>query len=153
MNTSKGSPSNSSDYEILNSPPDTPDVLSFQSSENIISPNDNIILSPNQIVSPSQIEEPNTENLSLTLSPIDNSPSESSNTSDFQSPLYQSILDGCEEAGLSSQRKDTPIPTPPSPKKCIFIRIIDFIKHLLSCNDHMFIEDTFNYQHTHWSHV
>tara|TARA_Y100001970_G_scaffold254675_1_gene330647 strand:- start:4179 stop:4625 length:447 start_codon:yes stop_codon:yes gene_type:complete len=148
MNTTKGSPSNSSDYEIISEPSDTPDVLSYSSNENIIS--------PNSILSPSQISEPNLENIPLTLSPIQNTSSNSSsssNTSQFKSPLYQSILEGCEEAGLSSQREDTPIPTPPSPKKCIFIRIIDFIKHLLSCNDHMFIEDTFNYQYTHWAHV
>ena len=45
MNTSNGSPSNDSDYEILNSPPDTPDVKSYSSSENIISPSNEKILS------------------------------------------------------------------------------------------------------------
>ena len=148
MNTTKGPPSNSSEYEIISEPSDTPDVMSCSSNE---------INTPlNEIISPSQISEPNLENVPLTLSPIQNtsSDSDSSNTSQFKSPLYQSILEGCEEAGLSSQRKDTPIPTPPPPpKKCILVRIIDFIKHLLSCNDHMFIEDTFNYQYTHWSHV
>ena len=78
MDTIKGPPSNSSEYEMISEPPDTPDVLSYSSSDN-------------NILSPSQISEPNTDNLSLTLSPIENTTSNSSNssnTSQFKSPLY-----------------------------------------------------------------
>ena len=132
------SSSNNSDYEIIDELSITPELLSYTSSS------DNII-------SPSQISESNSKNIPLTLSPIQN-------LSPPQSPLYQSILEGCEEAGITSVKKEEKEKEKeeniiPKKNKCILCRILEFIKSIFSSNESSLTDDNYSSQFSHFSYM
>ena len=150
MEQSKETSSESNDYEIIDALTNTPEILSYTSSINPLS-------------SPSEISDNlSPDNLSLTLSPLQNTTSPSS---PIKSPLYQSILEGCEEAGITSEskpdkeeekeeeeEKKTEILSPKH-SKCILCRILQFIKFIFTYEHLPLTDDHYSSYYSHWDYI
>ena len=140
MEQSKETSSESNDYEIIDELTNTPEILSYTSSMDQLSP-------------PSEISDKlSPDNLSLTLSPLQN-------ITPPQSPLYQSILEGCEEAGITSdskpdkEEKEKEKEKEKENNKCILCRILQFIKFLFTTQHLPLTDDNYSSYHSHYPYI
>ena len=137
MEQSKETSSESNDYEIIDELTNTPEILSYTSSMYQLSP-------------PSEISDKlSPDNLSLTLSPLQNITPPPSPPS--PSPLYQSILEGCEGAGITpEQNTKEKEKEEKENNKCILCRILQYIKFLFTTQHLPLTDDNYSSYYSHY---